>query len=159
MEMDALPADSAVQELLRPYPVCISLPVQWGDMDAMQHVNNTVYFRWFESGRVAYFERMGLFADPEASGVGPILHSTHCRYRVPLTYPDTVWVGTRVTEIGLDRVHFAHRIVSLAHGRVAAEGTAVVVTYDYREARKAPVPEPVRRRILALESEPVAVAG
>ena len=48
-----------MQELLDAYPVIIEIPIAWGDMDAFQHVNNTVYFRHFESARLAYFEKIG----------------------------------------------------------------------------------------------------
>ncbi|MCB0148997.1 MAG: acyl-CoA thioesterase, partial [Caldilineaceae bacterium] len=49
-----------MHDLLAGYPVVIEIPVAWGEMDAFQHVNNIVYFRYFESGRIAYFERAGM---------------------------------------------------------------------------------------------------
>ena len=48
--------------LLAGLSVVIALPVQWGDQDALGHVNNVVYFRWYESARIAYFERVGLMS-------------------------------------------------------------------------------------------------
>ena len=53
------------------YPVIIEIPVAWGEMDAFQHVNNIVYFRYFESARITYFERTGLIAYMEQTGSGP----------------------------------------------------------------------------------------
>ncbi len=142
-----------MEELLAGYPVVIQLPVAWGDMDAMQHVNNTVYFRYFESGRIAYFERLELMAQMKETGVGPILGSASCRFKFPLTYPDTISVGVRVTEMGQDRFTMAFRVVSHRHQRVAAEGDGLIVVYDYRAGRKAPIPQEVRARIQALEGE------
>ena len=56
------------------YPVQLEIPVAWGDMDAFGHVNNTVYLRWFESARIAFFERISIRASrPEK--VGPILRN------------------------------------------------------------------------------------
>ena len=140
-----------MEELLAGYPVVIQLPVAWGDMDAMQHVNNTVYFRYFESGRIAYFERLELMDQMKETGVGPILASASCRFKFPLTYPDTISVGVRVTDMGEDRFTMAFRVVSHRHQRVAAEGDGLIVTYDYRAGRKTLVPQEVRARIQALE--------
>src|SRR5687767_1167703 len=53
--------------------VTVEIPVQWGDMDAFGHVNNTVYFRWFESARIAYFEKIGLNERMRRDRKGPIL--------------------------------------------------------------------------------------
>ena len=64
-----------MHEKLRGYPVVIEIPVFWGDMDAMRHVNNTVYLRYFESARIALFERLGYLDVMEQTGVGPILGS------------------------------------------------------------------------------------
>ena len=62
-----------MSELLGSFPVVVAIPVAWGDMDAFQHVNNTVYFRYFESARIAYFERLEFMELMQATGVGPIL--------------------------------------------------------------------------------------
>jgi acyl-CoA thioester hydrolase len=141
-----------MDKLLAQYPVVVEIPVAWGDMDAMQHVNNTVYFRYFETARIAYFERLGLMKHREETGIGPILAQASCKFKFPLTYPDTVFVGSRVCEIGEDRVSMEHRIVSKRHQRVAAEGTSLIVTFNYREQRKAPLPADMLERIASLES-------
>jgi acyl-CoA thioester hydrolase len=122
-------------------------------MDAFQHVNNTVYFRFFESARIAYFERMGVSGAAGASGgVGPILHSTACRFRAPVTYPDTVRVGARVVDVGDDRFRMEYAVVSEALGRVAATGDGLVVTFDYGAGTKVSLPAAWRRGIEAVEA-------
>ena len=65
------------------FPVQVRIPVAWGDMDAFNHVNNVVYFKWFESARIAYFEHTESMGVMRAEGIGPILASTSCRYRAP----------------------------------------------------------------------------
>jgi len=138
-------------ELLSPYPVVIAATVAWGEMDAFQHVNNIVYFRYFESARIAYFERIN-FADPnQHGGVGPILAHTQCRYRKALTYPDTLAIGARVIDIQTDRFFMELCLVSERLQKVAAEGTAELVAFDYRNGRKAPLPAAVRSSIARLE--------
>ena len=141
-----------MHNLLPNYPVIIDLPVAWGDMDAFQHVNNTVYFRYFENARIAYFEQAGITIEREHTAIGPILASASCKFKFPLTYPDTVKVGVRVAEMGEDRFTMHFRIVSTRHNRLAAEGDGVIVSYNYRENRKVPLPDAVRAQIEALEN-------
>jgi acyl-CoA thioester hydrolase len=125
-------------------------------MDAFAHVNNAVYFRWFESARIAYLERIDFTGGVAHAGVGPILHSTHCRFRRPLAYPDVVHVGARTVELADDRFVMEYRLVSDALGEVAAEGGGIVVAYDYPNARKAALPAPVRSAISTLDRLPEA---
>jgi acyl-CoA thioester hydrolase len=147
-----------MQDLLAGYPVILDITVAWGEMDAFQHVNNIVYLRYAESARIAYLEQAGLSETMEGTGIGPILASINCRYLFPVTYPDTVRVGTRVTEIGADRFTVHFRIVSTRHQRVAAQGDSVIVSYDYRTGSKVPLPEAMRAAILALEPSLAAAA-
>jgi len=141
-----------MQDLLAGFPVVIQIPVVWGEMDAFQHVNNVVYFRYFESGRFAYFERLGFLDLMELTGIGPILASAQCRFKVPITCPDTVSVGVRVSRIEEDRCVMECTIVSHRLGRVAVEGDAVIVCYDYREKRKATWPAELKQRVMEVES-------
>ena len=137
--------------LLSPYPVITTIPVQWGDMDAFEHANNVVYLQWVESGRIDYFEKINLMDFSE--GVGAILGSTEIKYIFPVTYPDTLYIGTRTTEIGKDRFILETGIFSEKHKRIVAINKAVIVTYDYSALKKADVPEEVKAKILALEPE------
>ncbi|MCU0283960.1 MAG: acyl-CoA thioesterase [Candidatus Nanopelagicales bacterium] len=139
------------EDLLAGFPVTLRWPVAWGDMDALGHVNNTTYFRWFESARIDYFARLGWDADLAAGGVGPILAQTSCTYRAPLTHPDEVVLGARVEDVGEDRFTMRYRVVSQRLGRVAAEGEARVVAFDYGAGRKAALPDTIRAAIAALE--------
>jgi acyl-CoA thioester hydrolase len=141
-----------LDSLLSAYPVVIQIPVAWGEMDAFQHVNNVVYFRYFESARLAYLERLDYLPIMRETGLGPILASAQCRFRAPLTYPDTVHVGVSVSTIETDRMTMRFSIISQRLQKVAAEGEGVIVSYDYRENRKAPLPDVLRQRIMALEA-------
>jgi len=138
---------------LEGFPVTVRLPVQWGEMDAYDHVNNTVFFRYFESVRIEYLERCGFVRSYEEEGVGAILHSTSCRFRRALTYPDTVLVGTRAAEVSEDRFRMDYRVVSTAQDAVAAEGEGLVVSFDYRAGEKTSLPTAVREGIERLERE------
>lgn len=141
-----------MNNLLQPFPVVIETPVAWGQMDAFRHLNNTAYFRFFESGRIAYFERLGLLEYMEETGVGPILASTNCRFRIPLTYPDTVSIGTRVSNFEQDRFTMEYVVVSHRHKKIAADGTGLIVCFNYNENKKVTIPPELRRRIEELEA-------
>ncbi len=141
-----------MENLLQDYPVIIEIPIAWGEMDAFQHVNNIVYFRYFESARIAYFERMNIIEYMEQTGIGPILASTQCRFKIPLTYPDTVSVGARVTRIKEDRFVMQGLIVSHRFQKVAAECEGLIVSYNYREGKKTPIPPELVQRIRELEN-------
>ena len=132
-------------------PVVIEIPVAWGEMDALRHVNNMVYFRYFESARIAYFERLALWEFMEQTGIGPILASIQCKFKMPLTYPDTISVGTRVSRIEEDRFVMEYRAMSHKFQTIAAEGEGVIVSYNYRENKKTSLPKELKHRILVLE--------
>lgn len=140
-----------VDELLAGYPVVIELPVQWGDQDAFGHVNNVIYFRWFESARIAYFGRIGLMKPEDVAQVGPILASSSCDYRRSIVFPDSVRIGIRASRIGRTSIAFEHRIVSVEQRALAAEGTSTTVVYDYAAKHPSPVPDALRRAIEDLE--------
>ncbi len=130
-----------VEEALALYPVVAEVPVVWGEMDAFGHVNNIVYFRYFETARIAYFEKLDV---PEFLGrdpVGPILAETSCRFRVALSYPDTVSIGARVASVGEDRFVMHYAVFSHKLGRIAAEGEGVMVCLRLRQNHKASVPD------------------
>lgn len=136
---------------LEGFPVIIELPVVWGEMDSFHHVNNVVYFRYFESARITYFEKIRYMVTMNATGLGPILASARCDFKRPLMYPDKIFVGTRVSEMRADRFVMQFRIISQKLQKIAAEGDGVIVSYNYREQQKAPIPEEIRQRIEALE--------
>jgi acyl-CoA thioester hydrolase len=134
------------------FRVILEFPVQWGEMDAAGHVSNLVYLRWFESGRVEYFFRLGYdVVSPEPEGPGFILGRQDCKYLFPLIFPDTVAVGIKVTEIAEDRFTMHCRIWSQRHNRLACIANAVIVTYNYSTRKKMAVPAEMREKVEALE--------
>ena len=130
------------------FNVVYETPIAWGDMDAFGHVNNTVFFRLFESARMEYFRRID-FTGANAR-IGPILAATNCLFRRPIMYPDNVQVGARVTEVKADRFTMEYMIVK-SDGRVAAEGSGTIVSYDYGANSKVALPDAVREAIRAID--------
>ncbi len=146
--------------MLSDYPVVVEVEVRWGEMDALGHVNNIIYLQYFETARVAYLERMGMEPPgPAWRERGLIIASVSCRYKLPVTYPDTLSVGARVRALGEDRLIMEHSAISRKAGKVAALGDAEIVSYDYAAGRRAPLPEEWRRGIVGLEGrEPHPIA-
>jgi acyl-CoA thioester hydrolase len=135
------------------WPVAVEIPVAWGDMDAFSHVNNTVYLRWFETARIAYFERTGVIDRMKREGVGPILARATVDFRLPLRYPDTVRAAARVSRFGTTSFVMNYRVTSAAHeGATAAEGEGVIVLVDYAKGGKVAIDDATRRAIEALEA-------
>jgi len=132
-------------------PIVVDIPIHWGDMDALGHVNNVLFFRYLESARVAYIAAMGLPSLRVADGVGFILQHVECRFRRPVVYPDVLKVSAKLITLESDRFTLAHEVFSTAQNVVAAIGQGTIVTYDYAKAVKAPVPESVRAAITRLE--------
>ena len=134
------------------FPVIVEQDIAWGDMDTYQHVNNVVYFRYFENARIPWMDRIGWMKLREEIGLGPIIASTSAQYRRPISYPDRILIGVRAADVQLDRVTIEYRIVSAKLNALAADGQAVVVSYDYRKKAKCPIPDAVRKAIEELES-------
>ena len=141
--------------LLTDYPLVIKNEVKWGEMDSANHVNNTVYFRYFEDVRVAYLNLTGVWAHMQQHNQGTILASTQCRFKVPMTFPDSAYIGVRARQLQSDRLTHEYCIVSEKHNAVVAEGSGLVVFYDYNAGRKAPIPDHIRARILDLDPNTV----
>jgi acyl-CoA thioester hydrolase len=142
-------------ESLELFPVVISFPVHWGDQDPLSHVNNIVYLRWAESARIEYLSRTGIWDGLAIATTGPILAAISCDFRLPVTYPDTVYAGARITAIGNSSFKMEHRIVSGKRGVVAADLDSTLVWFDYRTAKSAALPPEVRKAIEDLEGKPL----
>jgi acyl-CoA thioester hydrolase len=137
---------------LADYPVVIEIPVAWGEMDAYGHVNNIVYFRYFETARIVYFGKLESPDFVNRNPLGPILASTSCRFRAPLAFPDHLSVGARVARVDEDRFVMFYAVYSHRLQKIAAEGEGTIVCFDYRENRKALLPAELRRKISEVEN-------
>jgi acyl-CoA thioester hydrolase len=138
-----------MQEILKQYPTVIPQTVKWGDMDAAQHVNNTVYLRYFENARIAFFNQIGFMDFMGEGGIGPILAEVNCRYKVPLTFPDNIQITARILPDSFTEYGFVmqHLVYSEKLQRIAAEGTSRIVCYDYKSKQKALISSELREKL------------
>lgn len=130
------------EEFKKLYTDCYHCDVRWGDLDAMQHMNNTVFFRFFESSRMAFWTRLEQAIQGQyPKEWGPILAATSCQFKRPVYYPDNVITGTKVIKMEEERFVMEHAIWSEREQNIVAKGDAVVVSYDYNTKKKIPVPK------------------
>jgi acyl-CoA thioester hydrolase len=122
------------------------MPIRWGDMDMMGHVNNTVYFRYIESARIAWLEASGAAPDPGTEG--PVIVNAHCSFIKQLKYPGEIEVTTFVGPPGRSSFEVTHEIRLVGPdgepGAVHAEGGAKVVWVNFPAEKSVPVPDEVR---------------
>jgi acyl-CoA thioester hydrolase len=129
--------------------VTVSLPVQWGDMDALGHVNNARFFTWFETARIALFERLGVTVQ-SSSHAGPVLATTTCDYLRPVVFPAVVRVAVSVTRVGETSIGMGYEVTDETTGIVYARGSSVAVLVDYASMQKVRIPDELRAAIAAL---------
>ncbi|MEQ5791086.1 acyl-CoA thioesterase [Muricauda sp. NFXS6] len=124
--------------------VALELPVQWGDMDAAKHVNNTIYLRWIESARIEMFQKMkkGRF---EFEEIVPILAWQDCKYVFPVTFPDNIIINLDIIEVLDDRVLCEGKIYSKKHERIVAISKSLLMAYNIKELKKHPFPQAWRK--------------
>lgn len=138
-----------LQQFLAEYPVSVDIPVQWGEMDALQHVNNVTYFRYFESARIAYMMKTSLIGRSNTS-VGPILAETECRYKRPVTFPDQLMVGCRITEFQEFGFVQEYAVYSRAQDAITTLGSARIVLWDASTGQKAPLTEALQVELASI---------
>lgn len=133
------------------FNIKVVIPIAWGDMDALKHVNNILFFKYFETARIKYFEKAGFIETMEKDSIGPILASISAKFIKPLFYPDTVTVGTRVSAIEPTHFIMEYIIESKSKG-IAALGESKLVAYDYKSLKKTALPDIVRNKIREIDS-------
>lgn len=117
-------------------------------MDALGHVNNVQYFRYLESGRIAYFSGLAAGIDAVAQLVSADIQCTFLRQ---LHYPQVIEVGTRVSRLGQRSLSVACAIFVKGQDSPAATSTAALVWFDFAEQRAAAIPPALRRAIVEFE--------
>jgi acyl-CoA thioester hydrolase len=119
------------------------IAIRWGDMDAMGHVNNTVYFRYMEQARIAWFE--SLVPQAEAwSDMSIVIVNASCNFRKPINYPGTVEVKVFAGAPGGSSCPTFYELA--VENELYADGAATVVFLD-REHKPLRIPERIRSLI------------
>ncbi len=139
--------------------VTIRCEIRWGDMDALGHVNNIVYFQYCESARIAYFERLDYHRLREHDRIGPGMVAANLNFRRQLAYPGTVDVTAHVTSISRKSFTLAYEILEVGNPEVAADGSSVCLWVDYAQGKALPLPKELIAGIVAIENNPALGEG
>lgn len=136
------------------WPVSTEIIVNWGDMDALGHVNHSVFAKWMETVRMTYFSEIGMMNLYEDSSIGPILAKIEINYELPVVFPDVVTVSTSVSRIGNSSFDMRYKIESLSNnGKSVATGSVVCVLLDYTSGIPHNIPPKLRESIARLEGD------
>lgn len=128
--------------------------IRWGDMDALGHVNNTVYFRYMEQARIEWLST-ALPGQAVFGGTGPVIVNASCTFVEPLVYPGDFDVLMYLSDLGRSSVGSSYDVVM--GGRTYAEGAAKIVWIDYAAGRSTPLPAAIAA--LLRGAPPPAAAG
>ena len=124
----------------------IVVPIRWGDMDAMGHVNNTIYFRYMEIARLDWFFGMGLPIDPK--GEGPVIVNAFCNFIRQFEFPGNVLVRTYVGAMGNTSFDTFHEMLRTDDpATVYANGGATIVWVDFPKQKSVPMSAQARALI------------
>jgi len=120
------------------------MTMRWGDMDALGHMNNAVYFRYLEQARISWFESLGV---DYGQGEGPILGNISCRFRIPILYPAELAISLCASNARNSSFVLTSEITDRSDARVYATGEAVMVWIDLAAAKSRPLPDWLREII------------
>jgi acyl-CoA thioester hydrolase len=121
----------------------VTLPIRWGDEDAMGHVNNTVYFRYMEQARIEWLESFG-FRTKWTGTEGPVIVNAACTFLVPMTYPGTVECRMFCGAPGRSSVQTHYELRMVGDERLYAEGAAKLVWINPSTGKSIPLPDVMR---------------
>jgi acyl-CoA thioester hydrolase len=129
------------------YPHWMEIEVRWGDMDAMGHVNNAVYFTYCESARIHLLRELGIEGRAEGSRRGPVLVSASCDFKQEVTYPAVLDVGVRVEAIGQRSFRLSYGMFLRGTDQLVALGASVNAWVDFAAGRAVEIPSQVREAL------------
>ncbi len=135
------------------YALAVPIEVRFKDLDAMGHVNNAVYFTYFENARIAYWRALG--KSRVRGEVAYVLVRAECDFRSPVTMEDTLVCHTRIASFGRTSFVFEFLLKEEPGGRIVAQGRTVQAIFDYEARSVRPLEEPLKDAIRAFEGRPI----
>ena len=121
------------------YKVFRTLGTRWMDNDAYGHVNNVVYYSWFDTAVNAYLIEQGVLDIHHGETIGLVIE-TQCNYFSPLAFPQTVEAGIRVARLGSSSVRYEVGLFAQGEPLTAAKGHFIHVYVDKQTRRPVPLP-------------------
>ena len=125
------------------FPVFRGITTRWMDNDVYGHVNNVVYYSWFDTTVNAFLIEQGVLDPASGDAVGVVVE-TLCRYHDSIAFPEPVEAGLRVERIGTSSVRYELGIFRVGAELASADGHFVHVYVDHETRRPVAVPDAVR---------------
>jgi acyl-CoA thioester hydrolase len=125
------------------------LTSRWADNDAYGHVNNTVFYQWFDTAVNAWLVEQGMLDIEHGNPIG-LVASTRCSYFAPLAFPTDVDVGLAISRIGKSSIHYRVAVFASGEATCAASGEFVHVLVDRWSRRPVPIPPGWRAKLAAI---------
>jgi acyl-CoA thioester hydrolase len=135
----------------------VSVPVRFSDIDSLGHVNNAVYLSYFEESRVHYFRELLKLPVDESARIGIIVREIRCVFKLPVYYGKALNVFSRVSWMRNRSMEMQYLVAEPDDGRIVAEGSSILVAYDYAARRSVEIPESMREKISIFEKIPLKV--
>ena len=129
------------------------IEVRYGDLDPQGHVNNARYLTYMEHARVSYVRKLGMWDGGSFFHLGIIMADAHITFRAPILWGQSIRVGMRIVRLGHKSMDSIYSIEDVDSGRTLAEGSSVLVAYDYNLPGTIPIPDHWRRLIAEFEKE------
>lgn len=127
-----------------------AIGTRWADNDVYGHVNNVVYYSWFDTAVNAHLIEAGAL-DIHGGPVIGLVIETQCNYFAPLAFPQTVWAGLRVAHLGSSSVRYEVGLFADGEDLCAACGHFIHVYVDRVTRRPVPLPDPLKQTLKALQ--------
>ncbi len=131
------------------YRVFRPIGTRWGDNDIYGHVNNVVYYSWFDTAVNAHLIEQGALDIHGGEVIGLVIE-TQCNYFAPLAFPQTVWAGLRVAHLGSSSVRYEVGLFADGEDLAAACGHFVHVYVNRVTRRPVPLPDPLKSTLETL---------
>ena len=133
-------------ESIQNYPHFLTIPTRWIDNDVYQHINNVIYYSFFDTAVNHYLIDRGLLDIKNGTIIGLVVE-THCNYFSPIEFPEIVRAGLRVSKIGNSSVRYEIGLFKADSNEASAQGHYVHVYVDREGRRPTKIPLPMREAL------------
>lgn len=125
------------------FPFPLKQQVAWGEMDAFNHINNVIYFRYFETGRVEFFNKTNLWQSYIDENIRIVVGKLECNYVKEITHPAEIEIAVGIKKIGNSSLTVHH--VVKQNGEIAAHGEGIIVATNPQSGKSTPWTDTLRR--------------
>jgi acyl-CoA thioester hydrolase len=124
------------EEINLKYPFPVIQQVLWGEMDAFNHINNVIYFRYFETGRVRFFNQTHLWQLFIDENIRIVVGKLECNFIKEIVHPAEIEIAVAIKKIGTSSLTVHHKVS--CNGKISAQGDGIIVATDPETGKSTP---------------------